>query len=116
MKPKPRKMNLSEVSDWAALVESAGYQTGRLAANCGFSVRQLERHFLVCFGMPPSAWINQLRLARAKDQLTGGASIKAVAIDLGFKDSSHFYHKFKNRFGCTPGEFLKSLRVERVRP
>jgi|GEM_PF-1835630 len=39
--------------------------------------------------------------------MRGTSSIKAVALDLGFKDASRFSHDFKRHYGRSPSEFVK---------
>lgn len=58
-------------------------------------------------GMPPQAYLSQLRLEHARLMLEKGESITNAALSSGFSDQSHLTRKFKRRFGVTPGLYLK---------
>lgn len=97
----------AEETDWVALAVAAKYNAAQLAASRGVSLRQLERLFAAEFRMPPKRWLHQLRLSQSQEKLLKGYQIKHVALDLHFKDLSHFHHQFRAHFGCSPGEFLR---------
>jgi AraC-like DNA-binding protein len=70
-----------------------------------------ERHLRNLFqdlGTSPSEWIWRRRLERAREDLIAparrGLSVTTICYRWGFKDSAHFSHAFKTRFGCTPSE------------
>ncbi|MDA9372274.1 helix-turn-helix domain-containing protein [Porticoccaceae bacterium] len=66
-------------------------------------------------GITVNQLIIQRRLNRCKDQLSSGQfqhiSITDIAFDNGFKDLSHFYHRFKDKFGVAPGVFRESNKT-----
>ncbi len=54
-------------------------------------------------GMPPWDFLLQLRLQRAKDLLTSTrSSVTAIALEVGFGDSSYFARVFRAQTGMTP--------------
>jgi AraC-like DNA-binding protein len=65
----------------------------------------LIRAFKKAVGLPPHAYLTQLRLSEAKKQLARGVPTAQVAVDTGFADQSHFSRVFKHTFGMTPGEY-----------
>ncbi|GAC1439618.1 MAG: AraC family transcriptional regulator [Terriglobales bacterium] len=68
----------------------------------------LIRIFRAFTGIPPHAYLEQIRVNRAKERLRlGGSSLADVACESGFFDQSHFTRQFKKRVGVTPGEYLK---------
>ncbi len=75
------------------------------------SVRQLQRYFLDEIGRTPKAWLNEQRMIAARKLLFEGQSVKAVAIQLGFKQASHFCREFKRSYRMTPMQYV-SRRVE----
>lgn len=96
---------------WEALARKAHYNSNELAKLCGISARQLQRHFRRNFNCSPQAWLNQRRLLLAQLLLLKGEPVKKVALDLGFKQTSHFCRQFKTRNNMTPSEFTISQVV-----
>jgi AraC-like DNA-binding protein len=90
------------------MAQSANYDSNTLAHIYGVSTRQLQRHFRRRFHCPPQHWLNDCRMAKAKQMLVAGESVKKVAIDLGFKHTSHFCRQFKCRNHMTPSQFALS--------
>ncbi|MES2260417.1 MAG: AraC family transcriptional regulator [Pseudomonadota bacterium] len=79
---------------------------GMLAQLACMSEFHLARMFRVSFGMPPSAWIAQRRLDRARGLLKSGAlPLQQVADACGYADLSHFSHRFRAAFGAPPGRY-----------
>lgn len=76
-----------------------------LAAEVGLSPWHLNRVFRERLGLPPHAYQNQLRLARAKNLLAGRLPLAEVAVQLGYADQAHFGRQFKRAFGITPGQY-----------
>jgi AraC-like DNA-binding protein len=70
-------------------------------------------HFLRTFkratGMAPHAYLNQIRLERARQLLSAGESPAQVAAATGFVDQSHLTRRFKGAFGVTPGQYRAAL-------
>jgi AraC-like DNA-binding protein len=76
-----------------------------LAAVCGMSAFQLIRAFHATLGIPPHAYLTQVRAERARELLRRGEPISGVAFACGFADQSHLTRVFKRQFGMTPGAF-----------
>lgn len=69
------------------------------------------RMFKAHLNMTPSAFINNLRLDYASDLLLHtDRQVTDICYEVGFENLSHFYHRFKDRWGCTPVQFRKSNR------
>ncbi len=58
-------------------------------------------------GLPPHAYLNQVRVHRAKQLILAGESIAQVAYATGFVDQSHLTRRFKQVTGCTPGRVFR---------
>lgn len=101
--------------EWEVLAEAAHYNSNELARLCGVSTRQLQRHFRRCFYCSPQSWLNEQRLLAAQQLLLSGESIKKVALDLGFKQPSHFCRQFKIRTKMTPSEFASCAKLDSCR-
>jgi AraC-like DNA-binding protein len=87
----------------------AGYQQRvtlrALADEAGISAAHLVRAFQRSTGVPPHAWLLQVRVAAGKERLARGEPIVGVAADLGFADQSHFTRCFRRLTGMTPGQY-----------
>jgi AraC family transcriptional regulator len=94
--------------NWEELAESSHYDAKQLARLCGISTRQLQRYFRCRFHSSPQSWLNERRLQAAQVLLLSGESVKKVALDLGFKQPSHFCRQFKSCIKMTPSEFASS--------
>jgi transcriptional regulator GlxA family with amidase domain len=90
---------------WERLAEAARYDAKELAKLCHLSVRQLERDFRRNLGRTPQDWLNEQRLIVAQQMLQAGAMVKVVALELGFKQVSHFCRQFKTQHHLTPSQF-----------
>lgn len=102
-------------ADWKQLAATAHYNVRELANVCQISVRQIEREFSRSFSRPPQDWLNEQRLNTARELLLAGNSVKQVALDLGFKQVSHFCRQFKLHYKLTPREFVHSA-IEKLPP
>jgi AraC-like DNA-binding protein len=83
-----------------------------LAHAAGASPFHLVRIFRKELGLPPHAYINQVRIRHAKDLLEAGVSLAAAAVSVGFSDQSHFGRHFKRTVGVSPARFVGSKRIE----
>lgn len=80
-----------------------------LADLVGFNACHLLRLFAREIGMPPHAYLNQVRIREAKRLLASGCSIVESACQTGFADQSHLTKRFKRVYGITPGQYILSL-------
>lgn len=94
------------IYEWEKLASISHYDVRELAKLCQLSVRQLERDFRRQYACTPRNWLNEQRLKIAGQLLLSGRSIKVVASELGFKQTSHFCRHFKLRHKQTPTQFL----------
>ncbi len=74
-----------------------------LAAPLGLSRYQLLRRFEAVHGLPPHAWLLQLRAERARRLIASGSALADAAAAAGFADQSHMTRVFARHFGLTPG-------------
>lgn len=78
---------------------------GRLADLSGRSAGHLNRVFKEYLQTTPTAYLNRLRLAHARNLLlTANLGIMEAAYESGFDNLSHFYHLFKKQYGVSPGK------------
>ena len=78
----------------------------QLAEVSDLSPFHLTRIFSQTVGLPPHAYLTQVRISRAKSLLQQGWSIAQVAFETGFADQSHLTRHFKRIVGVTPGQFI----------
>jgi AraC-like DNA-binding protein len=76
---------------------------------------QLSRYYLIrvfreTVGIPPHAYLRQVRIKHAKDMLASGQPIADVAIATGFTDQSHLTRWLKRLWGFTPGQYRNSIQ------
>jgi AraC-like DNA-binding protein len=76
----------------------------------------LLRAFRRAFGVPPHAFVLQLRVERARARLARGASLSGTAFELGFADQSHFSRVFARVVGLAPGAYRREMRRGTPRP
>jgi two-component system response regulator YesN len=84
------------------------------AANeAGMSISCFERHLKLRTGMTFTAYVNGLRIARARELLgMTSTSMLHIALTCGFGNQSHFNRVFKKLTGLTPGEYRKASLLE----
>lgn len=83
----------------------------RLARIAGLSPSRFHAVFRTAFGMAPSRWLQERRLARARELLAGGdLPVHQVAEQAGFNDPFHFSRLFKRRQGVPPAEYRERCR------
>jgi len=89
----------------AHLHEDIGLE--QLAAATGESRFVVSRAFKAEFGLPPHAYLIQLKLTRAREGLALGRTPAAVAADLGFADQSHLGRWFRRAYQLTPAHYRR---------
>ncbi|WP_338863509.1 AraC family transcriptional regulator [Myxococcus stipitatus] len=87
----------------ARMDEDVGLE--ELARSCGANRFQLSRAFRAAYGLPPHAYLVQLRLAAARERLGRGETPASVAAAVGFADQSHLGRWFRRAYGLTPASY-----------
>jgi AraC-like DNA-binding protein len=70
----------------------------------------LCRAFRAQVGMPPHAYLTQLRIRYAKELLAAGTKPKDIAPQVGLYDQSQLNRHFRRIVGMTPGQFSAKNR------
>jgi AraC-like DNA-binding protein len=78
-----------------------------LAAVTGLSQFALLRAFRRETGLPPHAYVNQLRVRQARALLDQGVAPSEVAASTGFADQAHLTRHFKRVVGVPPGAYQR---------
>jgi AraC-like DNA-binding protein len=99
------------------VVEAMRAQPGRpftvtdLAGIAGVGVRSLQQSFQRYVGMPPMTYLRQLRLGLVHDELrlaAPGTTVAQVAYRYGFTHPSRFAAAYRQRYGTSPSDTLRS--------
>ena len=90
------KITLREIAD--ALLVSAAY---------------LSRIFKKSTGMNLVTYINQVKLRHAKEMiLQGNLTLQEIASEIGIQNYNYFYILFKEVYGISPSDYIKSIENE----
>jgi len=76
-----------------------------LARVAGVTPRHVIRSVRKATGLPPHAYLRQLRVAAARRMLRGSAPLAEIALAAGFADQAHFTRTFRKITGTTPGRY-----------
>jgi AraC-like DNA-binding protein len=71
----------------------------------------LARSFERAIGLPPHAYLEGVRIRRARQLLDRGAPLVEVALTVGYPDQPHFTRRFKRFVGITPGQYVRERRI-----
>lgn len=89
------------------------WSTSALAVAVHLSVRSLQEGFARDAGMPPMAYLQQVRLRRARERLREASptttTVAAVASGLGVSHLGRFAAAYRRAFGELPSETLRRL-------
>jgi AraC-like DNA-binding protein len=86
-----------------------------LAAAAGMSPFALLRAFRDATGLPPHAYLNQLRVRLARRLLDAGLPPADVAAEAGFADQPHLTRHFKRVVGVPPGAYQRERAAGQAR-
>ena len=80
-----------------------------LSENCSLSKYYLSHKFTDLYGKSPIAYLNEVRLAAARDLLlTTNHSIEEIASNTGFSSPSYFSQSFQKFYRESPQHFRKN--------
>lgn len=81
-----------------------------LSNMCNMSETNFRGKFSSVFGVPPSEYINTVKISNAKNYFaTGAYSVTEVARLCGFGDTNYFCRFFKKQTGITPMKYKMSV-------
>lgn len=83
-----------------------------LAVRFGFGVRNFKRRFKEATGYTPLAYLQTLRLEKAKQLLeTTRMSLDSITFAVGYEDSNSFRRLFQQRVGLLPAAYRKKFQA-----
>ena len=103
----PGRMPRAVRAAWEILHESLldPPSLDELAASVGVGAFPLLRAFKEATGLPPHAYLNQVRVRHARRLLDEGLRPAEVASRAGFADQAHLTRHFKRTVGVPPGAY-----------
>lgn len=112
LQPKTDRVLLQRVIDYLETNYANNITLADLTSQVHLSPYHLLRIFKATFGLPPHAYLTQLRVYRAKRLLLAGLPIAAVALQVGFTDQSHLTRHFKRIVGVPPGQYAHQPKMD----
>ncbi|TDD22012.1 AraC family transcriptional regulator [Nonomuraea diastatica] len=101
----------------AAIADEAGASGGPPAFTTWSAADErasaLLRSFRRAYGLPPHAYVVQLRVRRARALLERGTPPAEAAVAAGFCDQSHLSRHFRRMVGVTPGAYQRGVLAGR---
>ena len=107
-KGQSRGINGHAKGQLETLAEQAQYNINELAKLCRVSRRQLLRVIRRRLKRTPESWLNERRIIASRRLLLSGVPVKVVALELGYKQTSHFCRQFKSLNQMTPTAFASA--------
>jgi transcriptional regulator GlxA family with amidase domain len=103
---------LRDLQAWVAGHLEENLSVPVLAERALMSERSFARAFHREVGQTPAAYVEALRIERARDLLEGGApSLEAVAQSSGFASAEVLRRAFHRRVGVSPAEYRERFRL-----
>jgi transcriptional regulator GlxA family with amidase domain len=101
-----------QAQEWLRRNYSQPNPVSELEAQSGLSARSFKRRFKQATGLAPLAYIQQLRIDRAKGLLEKSElPVDAVSWKIGYEDAAFFNRLFKRITGLTPGVYRRKFRL-----
>ncbi|PJJ20287.1 AraC-like DNA-binding protein [Janthinobacterium sp. 67] len=112
--PMPRDPRLRRLA--ALLLAQPGDKStlAEWAGRIGMSERSMTRQSLEELGMSVGRWRRQLHVILALQRLAQGHSVKAVALELGYENTSGFVTMFRKAVGKPPARYLAERESKRI--
>ena len=85
----------------------------KLAEQVALSPYYLLRVFRAEVGMPPHAYLQDVRIRRAQQLIGLGNPLADVALAVGYSSQSHLTRRFKQIVGVTPGKYAAQIHANR---
>ena len=88
-------------------ITDASFDIEKFSQAMQMSRRQLHRKLKATTEMTPTEYLRNQRLKLATELLKNSdATVAEIAYEVGFNTPSYFSKCFKERFGCTPNEYI----------
>ena len=102
---------VQQAADWLSARWMENVSTPALADALHVSYRTLHRRFQAAAGMPPLAYLQDLRVEQAKEMLESTRmSLEQIVGKVGYSDVSAFRRLFAKRVGLSPAQYRQRFR------
>ena len=83
-----------------------------MVRSSGLAPRTFKRRFTLATGHTPIAYVQRIRVERAKRLLeTGDEPIEDISWAVGYEDPASFRRLFKRLTGLTPGAYRQRFQI-----
>ena len=97
---------VAQCQQWAALHYASPAPVAQMVELSQLPERTFKRRFVQATGMAPLDYVHHVRLEEAKQMLERGSDpVEAIAVDVGYSDSSFFSRLFRRKVGLTPVQY-----------
>jgi AraC family transcriptional regulator len=115
---RPRALAAWQIARVRAFIDENLHRTIH-ARDLSAVARRSTAHFSWCFkqafGEPPHAYVVRRRLERACHlMITSTASLREIALSVGFSDQAHLSRLFRTAFGQSPSRWRRDLESRRT--
>ena len=108
--PSDQRRKLAPAIDYIGKNLNRRLYNDELAAVTGLSTVYFRRLFTAAYGLSPAAYIQRLRVEKAKDMLKSDyGSITDIALSLGYADIYDFSRVFKRIVGVAPTAYARQM-------
>lgn len=88
-------------------LDKADLDAGQIANHMAMSKTQLYRKVKAVTGFTPHGYLIHYRLNKAtKLLLESSLTVSEIIFETGFNNRTYFYRCFKEKFGCSPGNYI----------
>ncbi len=112
--PKPvgsERCSVRKVREYLEANFSEDVSLSKLAAVVSLSPFYLARAFESEVGLPPHAYLEGVRIRKAREILDRGSDLVSTALAVGYSDQSHLTRRFKRFLGITPGQYARESKI-----
>lgn len=107
---------LAELPAWIVAHLHENLSVEALAGRTSLCPRHFSRLFKAVFHTTPAEFVEQMRLGEARRRLAfPRATIKSVAVSVGFKSADAFRRSFERQIGVTPSKFRMRFQTRNGR-
>jgi transcriptional regulator GlxA family with amidase domain len=94
--------------EWVAVNYGTAAPAAAMMDIAGLPERSFVRRFSKATGMSPLEYVHRLRIEEAKQLLEiSDAPVEAVAVEVGYQDTSFFGSLFRRRVELTPAQYRR---------
>lgn len=97
---------IARCQQWASMHYTHPSPVAQMVQLSQLAERTFKRRFAQATGMSPLEYVHHVRLEEAKQLLESGATpVEAIALDVGYSDSSFFSRLFRRKVGMSPLQY-----------